>query len=245
MNASSQVLVGVLGIGAASLFGCAGTVIVTPVPASIAKGAKANLDGVLYALPRTVVKVAVPLQRVRSKKGIYADYGDLFFPDAFSSDEYAKEDGKNAFSIGKSAFSTYGEPDLSRLYYVRLTGGGPVDRTASLDYTEQGAVSGVQAGAENYTTDIVLAAVSAAAGITARVARFGTPATQRASGEVQACLKSSSSEDQQVHTFFALGHAEDVFFTYCQLDDRRRIQIRNAVKAETDKTGSALGSALN
>lgn len=233
-----------LAMAGASLVGCAGKIIVTPVPASVAEGERENLDGVLYALPRTVIKVTVSVERTNSKIGTYADYMDLFFPEVAKSGDYVKEDGKRSYSIGKSAFGTFGEPDLSKLYYVKLTGGWMTDRTASLEYTEQGTVSGIQASADNNAAELFFAAIGALSGIVPRIPvsrNVGTPSFRDA---VAACLKSGAPADSKVRAFFAAARAEELTFNYCRLGETRRGQIADAVQAAIDKTDPSLGRAL-
>jgi hypothetical protein len=208
--------------------GCAGKVVVTKVPESIAEGRQQSLDGVIYALPRTVVKASVPVDRTESTAGLCAKYTALFFPEAAKSDDFVK-DKKVAFKIGTPTFSTFGEPDLSKLYYVMLSDNGPVDRTATLDYTEQGTLSGAQGGADNYMTEIILGGISAVTGIVTRV-KYGYGGTYKKDVN-KSCPESITSQKEKdiiVYEFFGKATGtEEVFYNYCQLgraDEKESIQ---------------------
>jgi len=240
--------------------GCTGKVIVTKVPAPTPGNQKEDLEGVFYALPRTVIKVAVPIERSQSIPGVYAEYTELFFPDPSHKAGAVKDSGsgtdtakpadktqKQKFALGKPVFTTVGEPDLSKLYYVKFVGSGAVDRTASIDYTEQGTVSGVQGGADNYTTDVILSAVNAAAGIASRVA-FGS-ATDRPKAtppKAKECPENPSDDDEAVYDFFVTdNNAKEIFYHYCELGDpASRKKIQNDVAAAKADWNSPLSKAF-
>jgi hypothetical protein len=50
--------------------------------------APTEMDGVFYALPRTVVKVDVPVVRVDKAPGQFAKFTKCFFPELVAGDDY-------------------------------------------------------------------------------------------------------------------------------------------------------------
>lgn len=165
--------------------GCA-KIKVEPVPAT-PTGAPQQMDGFFYALPRTVVKVTLPVERTARTAAPFRVYLPLFFPRKFEAEEFvAKSEVK--FAVKKPAFATAGEPDPGKVFFVKITGAAPVDRTAFVEHNEQGSVTGVEAQADNLTTDILLGTLSAATGIATRTA-FGQ------GRELEADCKSPQGDD--------------------------------------------------
>lgn len=239
MKTGGRSLVVLFALGSMALAGCAGKIVVVKVPESVAEGGRLPLDGVVYALPRTVVKVAVPVDRTEWKEGLYAEYAGLFFPDVSIGKDIAdaSSGGRIGFSIGKPVISTFGEPDPSKLYYVNLTGGGLfVDRTATLDYTEQGTVSGTQGSADNMTTDIVLGGIGALSGFAARGIWYGGGA--KGEPDLKAIPGGVPPEDNVVNGFLKV--APEVFLNYRRLDDKMRGSVRKKVKDGDPRLAGAL-----
>ena len=155
---------------ALALTGCNGKIVVTRVPS--APTAKAPMDGVYYALPKTVVQVSQPIDRAELSAGKYVVYLPLFFPKTAESGDFVPAD-KVTFKLAKATFTTTGEPDPAEIFFFKIGEKGAVDRTALLEYTDQGTVSGASAQADNVTSDIVLSVLSTAAGLAAK--SFGAP----------------------------------------------------------------------
>lgn len=61
----------------AALTGCTSKIVVTRVPTT---GTPPAMEGVYYALPKTVVKVHQPIDRIAQQPGKYVVYLPLFFP---------------------------------------------------------------------------------------------------------------------------------------------------------------------
>jgi hypothetical protein len=226
--------------GSLSLASCAGKVVVKRVEAP-GNGAKASLDGVVYALPRTVVKVSITIEKTTASPGQFGQYRDLFFPeDKSAMQENGEEDkaspnktaGKKPtpkFGLSKPTISTFGEPDPDKFYFVKITGHGPVDRTAAIDYTELGTVSGIQGGAENYTTDIIVSSFQAALGIAARTAFAGTEAATSPLSTGTCAIKSDG--DVAVLKGLTAVHDPELFVNYCDMEIARRSQIQKDLSA--------------
>jgi hypothetical protein len=158
MKLTSVVLV----FGTVAMTGCAGKIVVTRVPDT-----PLAMDGVYYALPQTVVKVDQPIDRISQQAGKYVVYLPLFFPRIAETGGFV-DASSVSFKVGKASVSTYGEPDPGQIFYLKITGNGPIDRTGLIEYTEQGTVSGASAQADNATSDIVLSVLGTAVGLAAK-----------------------------------------------------------------------------
>ena len=177
---------------ALALTGCTGKIVVTKVPS--APSTKAPMDGVYYALPKTFIQVSQPIDRVELSAGKYVTYLPLFFPKIAESGDFVPAD-KVTFKLNKATFATAGEPDPDEIYFFKITEKGAVDRTALLEYTDQGTVSGASAQADNVTSDIILSVLSTAAGLAAKsfgaagVAGFVVPTCVTADPNKTICTK--------------------------------------------------------
>lgn len=150
-----------------ALAACAtGKITVTPVPQGSASATKTDLKGAIYTLPRTVVRLELPVERVEQKPGRHALVADLFFPD---KSRVRANASPLTFRLKKATISTFGEPDPDQIFLVKAEGGGAIDQTMTFDYTEQGALLGAQATVDNQTADVLLGILSAATGIITRI----------------------------------------------------------------------------
>src|SRR5688572_5759399 len=62
-----------------------------------------SVDGIVYALPRTAIRVTVPVVRIDSKRGLYSEFAELFFLQEFLNDDVVAEDG-TSFKLDKPGF---------------------------------------------------------------------------------------------------------------------------------------------
>jgi hypothetical protein len=154
-------------LAALALSGCSARLMVTKVDAPVNAQPGTGLDGVVYALPRTVVKADIPVERADQKPGTHAEFADLFFPERTAVKPGAP---KVAFRVKRPVFSTFGEPDPDHTYIVKAGGKGAIEQSLLFEFTEQGAVTGIEASVDNQTTDLLLAMTSAATGM---ITRFG------------------------------------------------------------------------
>jgi Domain of unknown function (DUF4831) len=89
------------------LAGCA-KVVVVKVPTTT------PADGIIYALPNTVVRVQLKLDRTEKSGARYAAYAAIFAPESkpVCKDQKCTEEKKVTYSLQQNAtFATYGEPD--------------------------------------------------------------------------------------------------------------------------------------
>jgi hypothetical protein len=165
------------------LSGCA-KVVVVPVPT---KGT-IPADGVLYALPNTVVRVQLKVDRTEKTGGDYAPYAAIFAPDAKPTckDKDCTAEGKSSFSFQQGAtFASYGEPDPSNVFLVRFTGRGAIDQTISMTWNEAGLLSAASSAVTNRTTDIVTSGLKLLAGLGTKAA-LGAP-NDKIKAEITKC----------------------------------------------------------
>lgn len=151
----------------------------------------APMDGIFYALPRTVVSVEIPIEKTKGVPGQYADFLELLFPPVFESHAYVPSsnlvtagtcivnnefvcaaDPSGAFALKKPVFSSSGEPDPLEIYYFKIPERLPVNRSALFTLTESGVLQSAKAQAEDTTLDIALTAVSTITGLAAKAGAF-------------------------------------------------------------------------
>ena len=156
------------------LAGCTARINVThvqpttkPVRDGVFKDPTESLRGTIYALPRTVVKVKLPIEKTAKSPGKYGAYADLFLPDRKPIVPPGSP-AESTLALKRATFSTAGEPDPDNVYAVELAKGGALDQDLTVELTEQGSISGVDVRVENQTSDIILSAISAASGIASR-----------------------------------------------------------------------------
>jgi hypothetical protein len=259
---------------AALLAACTAKLVVIHVPDGVLPADKRPVpEGVFYALPRTVVKVDLPVDRIETRAGRYVEYTKLFFPQLAREAEARMEsvrkvadpsalatDPVASFKLGTPTFSVVGEPDPGQVYFVKVTGGLAVDRTAVLEYTEQGAVQGAQLEEASVAAEVALGLVGAASGILTRTALTGaserTLAVNPPGSTARVCPQAPSAEmaerakmDDPVWQFFkkyqmdpVVQAAEEAFARYCDLDAEKRRSIANAVHAVKPELVGAYGA---
>ncbi|MEO7141933.1 MAG: DUF4831 family protein [Bryobacteraceae bacterium] len=152
------------------LGGCA-KIVVVPVPS----GGSTPAEGVIYALPNTVIQVHLKIDKTTKKGAPYAVYAAVFAPDtkpvcedqacSKGSTEYAVEDG--------ATFTTYGEPDPEEVFLVKFSKGGAVDQSLTMTWNDAGLLSGASSTVTNRTGDIIVSGIKLAASVASKTA-FGS-----------------------------------------------------------------------
>lgn len=223
-------------LGSILLNGCAAKIIVTRVPIG---GADKPMEGIYYALPKTVIKVDQPIDRVSQQPGKYSVYLPVFFP-KIASAAPAIRVAKASFKVNKATISAYGEPDPEQTFYVKLTNNGPIDRTGLFEYTELGTVSGVSAQADNATSDIVLSVLNTAAGLGAKALGAGTLTDEK----LDECSKRKIPH-MILHASSPAGTTIDqqhLLATYCGLPDKVKDTLDNAANEKKPDFNEALSA---
>jgi hypothetical protein len=114
-------------------------------------------DGLLYALPNTVVRLGVKVDRTEKSGAPYAEYAAIFTPDGkpVCKDHGCTHEQKITYSLQPGAtLTTYGEPDPAHVYLVKFTGGGLIDQSLSMTWNEAGLLSTASASVTNRSVDV-------------------------------------------------------------------------------------------
>jgi hypothetical protein len=129
------------------LSGCVAKNVVKKV-SNLPPGAKTNIKGVYYALPRTVVSVSVPIKKTIKLPGEFRQFAHCFFPGIDPVEDVIQEE-KHIFSLGTPVFAIRGEPDATKVFMVKINGGFFEDKTLQMDLTEGGVMTKAEATTEN------------------------------------------------------------------------------------------------
>jgi hypothetical protein len=123
------------------------------------------MNGVFYALPRTVVKVDVPIVRTNEQPGALALYTPCFLPG--TNFVMRKASG---FAVDKAnvKFDTLFVPDTDEIYMIKTKGGMLETRNLEMSLTESGVLIKASADVTNDTIDIVTGTVKTGASLLAK-----------------------------------------------------------------------------
>jgi hypothetical protein len=132
------------------------------------------LNGVFYALPRTAIKVDIPLVRKDLEPGQFAKFTPVFFPD----EDYIEKKATK-FSIGKPVFATQGEPDPDEIYLVQTLGGRFETKTLLLDYNDAGVLTKADSKSEDQTLEFTTGTIKTVASIVAPLLPLAGDPTKR------------------------------------------------------------------
>jgi len=185
---------------------------------------KPTEEGVFYALPRTVAKVVVKVDKDTKQFAPYARFTPIFAPGAeplcgtiakcrekeqaaWEREEAARKKDPNrekkqleevSFSLQQGAtFSTFGEPDPAQVFLVKFTGGGTIDQTLSMTWTETGVLSTTSATVTNRTTDIIMSGLKLATSLGTKAAA-GTPTARTVVSPNQCQTNGSADNDKWI-----------------------------------------------
>jgi len=205
-------------VSALMLSGCA-TLVVDHVTSP------AEPNGVFYALPRTVLRVSLKVDRTAKEGAEFVQYAAIFAPGnkvvcetpdcSGTKDkkvEYAVQDGVTISSIGI--------PDPDQVYLVKFSGAGTIDQSIGMTWNEQGLLSAANASVTNRATDIVMSGVKLAATLGTKGA-FGASATAVAAGGPERCVKDPLSIDESFVKMLkkhAPAVANDLIESYCAVE---------------------------
>ncbi len=240
-------------LAAVMLCGCA-KIVVVPVPATATMPAK----GVFYALPKTVVRVSMNIERNTYQLARFQKFQDVFAPDidAICKTATCAEEIKKKFTLKDSTLSSFGEPDPEQVFMVKFTGGWAFDQTMSMTWNEAGVPLNASATVTNRSTDIALSVVKAAAGLSMKSFGFGGGSGEK-DVAVPSCPDLSPKTDPWVLPILAPDPNRPVFWrylvdNYCAIkkDDREkwpeeRVLLTAAVEAYSARVGDLVTERLN
>jgi hypothetical protein len=208
------------------LTSCAKIVVVKVDPASRPEAA-----GVFYALPRTVVRVQMKINKTTVIEAPFQKFAAIFAPEGNPVCKMpgCAEEKSKIYSIEKTAtFETRGVPDPSQIYLVQFEEGGLQDQTVTMGWNEAGVPTTATASVTNRTADAVIATVKSVAGIGMRAAGYGGGALADKK-PLQSCPRGSSNNDRWVGRVLSdnnnLGRQALLLFdNWCaiDLDDRSK-----------------------
>jgi hypothetical protein len=195
-----------------------------------AADAPAIANGVIYALPKTVVRIQAKIDKTVSKGAPFSDYAPIFAPnlDPVCPDKDCGKDGKIEYSVEDGVvLSTYGEPDPDQVFLVEFSGAGAVDQALNMAWNDAGLLSTASSTVTNRTADVIVAGIGTAASIASKTL-FGASAP--GAPLVQTACDVSIPTDSQ---FFA-----DINDVGIGLDDMvKSYLLTNFCAMDTDKRG--------
>lgn len=133
-------------------------------------GQSGKMNGVFYALPRTVIKADVPVVKTVKKKGEFVQFTPCFFPD---EEFIAANETKFGIKADDVKFDTTFVPDSGEVYMIKTTGGMFETRNLELALTESGVFVKGSADVTNETIDLVTGSIKTGVGLLAKASSFG------------------------------------------------------------------------
>lgn len=234
-------LVRLLATGVAIVFmtSCA-KVVVVPVPNS---NEKIPATGMIYALPKTVVRVQVKVDKTTTSRVPYARFAGIFAPSGkpvCEGDKCTAEQTVYSLQPG-STFTTYGEPDPDNVYLVKFSGSGAVDQTMSMTWNDAGLLSSAGASVTNRSVDIAMSSVKLLAGLGTKAAA-GAAVVPPTKGQPPGCEKPSNN-DAWILTILkgptAGNRSPQLVKNYCNLTEEQRKAFNETRDAEPLKAALA------
>jgi hypothetical protein len=135
-------------------------------------GKLVKLDGVPYALPRTVIKVALPFKKVDKAPGEFEAYTPCFFSPEVAAGRVKKKE--SVLSLNPPTFGSRGEPDPDERYIAKIKGGYFENKTMLLEFNGDGVITKGDASSENTAIDVAIKTARTAVAIAAKLATGGT-----------------------------------------------------------------------
>jgi hypothetical protein len=132
---------------------------------SAANFTKTKVDGVVYALPRSVIGVQAKVVKTWFEKGKYCECGKLLDP-VLDTTLCAKAEEK--YSVEGISLSSRGEPDPKQVFQLKVTGGWRDSRNANLEFGDLLVLTNGEAETTNHSAEVVGAALEVAGGLIAK-----------------------------------------------------------------------------
>jgi hypothetical protein len=223
------------------LASCSARLKVTHLPAKVSQAGSKLKNGIYYALPLTVVKAEIRIERTYREPAPFRDYALIFFPELLKREiktggnvEWkvdVADKRETTYSIKDPVLSTFGEPDPNHVYFVEIQDNKRLDQAITLTWTDRGAVTGAKATVDDTTGDMIMSAVSMAAGLASRTA-FGaiTPSSKKTSP----CPVEPHMDDVKVFDALTIDGTRDegLAGNYCGLPPSLRQQISAKLDAD-------------
>jgi hypothetical protein len=190
---------------ALSAVGCfEGKTVVTRVSPHTSGRPQPKMNGVLFALPRTVVKIDVPVVRTERTRGQFFALSPFFFPgEPFikktgvtlptESDLPVKVEGVR-YGLDAPKFGVRGKPDPEQTFMVHIRGGRFETKTLLLEVTEDGIIAKAEAESKNETIDFVTQGLKSVTSIAAPLLPLGLSPAARLANRNSAIMESQAFE---------------------------------------------------
>jgi hypothetical protein len=163
---------------ALGLSGC-GKVVVKPFNGT--QSAPDVPGGVIYALPKTVVRVQLKVDKVTRTAAPFAAYSPIFAPSLspVCADVGCTAERTVSYSIEDGAtFAPYGEPDPENVFVVEYSGSGAIDQNLTMTWNDSGLLSSATATVTNRTVDVITSTASLVGTLVAKTAFAGGAITK-------------------------------------------------------------------
>jgi hypothetical protein len=176
-----------------------------------------KLNGVFYALPRTVVKVTVPVKKTVSSPGRYSQFAAFFYP----GEKFVTQQ-KTEFAPDKPTVETVGEVDPDEVYMIDIKSGVLQTKTLFLELSEDGLFSKARSEVTDQTPAFVGQIAKTAASI------IGIPLSRKTVGSgnpftVSEATNCSNLPDDDQAFCLALADTERDFYLKLNTQAKRAI----------------------
>jgi hypothetical protein len=202
-------------------------------------------DGVFYALPKTVVRIAVKVDHITVKPAPFMKFAPIFAPGEQPVCKFSECTGteKEKFELEQGAsFSTFGEPDPDNVYMVKFVGDPAKDQMISMTWTETGLITKASASVTNRTTEIALSGLKLAANIGAKAA-FGRTVKQKPRKVIVEVCPNPSKNDSWIISELKKENAEAQVFDYCNMNEGTRDKfVKSEDKSVLTQAAKAYGN---
>ncbi|HJQ99900.1 MAG TPA: DUF4831 family protein [Candidatus Polarisedimenticolaceae bacterium] len=218
-------------------------VLVLPVTSAT----KPEGSGVYYALPQTLIRVKLKVDRTVLTPAPFQDFAAIFAPGGAIACDGCKEK-RTKYSIQEPAtLGTLGVPDPTNIYLVQFVGGRAMDQTLSMTWNEAGLASNAAASVTNKTGDAVLASVKAATGLAIKASGYGATRGAPPDASPPSSCPVCSEKDSLVLPILSADELEEqsrlLIENWCDIEQA----TRNTKEIDTDalkKAVSAYASRL-
>jgi hypothetical protein len=203
-------------------------------------------NGVIYALPNTVVRIQLKIDKTEYMKARYPHiFAPIFAPDektVCEDDDCTKEKAKTYSLQQNATFATYGEPDPDNVFLVKFAGRGAIDQAISMTWNEVGLATAASSTVTNRTGEVVLSTLKMAASLGTKAA-LGAADTAKPNAPIQ-CPKDPNPADKDVIPILrsaSLGADSLLVGNYCAM----KAADRTAVAGRLDLLSEAVTDYSN
>jgi hypothetical protein len=215
-------------------------------------------DGIIYALPNTVLRLGLKIDQATTSPPLYGRYWAIFVPE---EDPYCKDGGtgpsdscwaesKVAYTIQPgTTFATYGEPDPDQVFLVKFTKKGRIDQNLSMTWNEVGLMTAASAQVTNRTSDLILSGVKLVTGLGIHALALGAVEAKNVEKSPKNCGDGNETKADEwvIPILWAADRSEKdvsskLVQNYCMIDKGKRASFGDngnlPVKIKNPKTGA-------